>query len=105
MCFSSVVKATLFASPDQHHLYNLTDSYQAPSVRELATVLVLSEKVSETLYQVRAVSCRESEQMLITNAETSEGVGNTTKATGETGQGYINQATGKQSSGDNPLGL
>lgn len=68
-------------------------------------VLVLSEKVSETLYQVRAASCRESEQTLMTNAETSEGVGNTTKATGETGKGYINQATGKESSGQNPLGL
>lgn len=68
-------------------------------------VSVLSEKGLEIPYQVRLPLYRASAQTLMVIAETSEGVGNTTKAAGETGQGYINSATGKQTSGDNPLGL
>lgn len=73
-------------------------------VRGLATALALWARALAILFRVRAAPCHGPEQILTDLLGATEGVGKTTKAVGDTGSGYINKATGKEQSADNPLG-
>lgn len=42
---------------------------------------------------------------MLTEAGASEGLGQTTKAVGDNVSGYVNSATGKKQTSENPLGL